>query len=112
MKASKDLNLLFEISAFRFVDRTWKQFLNPQAANNMEHSFRVAWIALYLARREKVADTEKVMKMALLHDLSESRTGDAHYVARQYITRNEDLAIEDMFKGTVFEQEIKDGLNV
>ncbi|MEX1014956.1 MAG: HD domain-containing protein [Candidatus Paceibacterota bacterium] len=104
---SKDVDLLFEISAFRNLDRTWKQFLNPDVANNSEHSFRVAWIALTLARYEEDLNEEKIIKMALAHDLSESRCGDVHYLSRQYVERNEKLAIEDMFEGTSHMIEIK-----
>jgi putative hydrolase of HD superfamily len=106
MSLKRDIELLFEISAFRHLDRMWKQFLNPDVANNAEHIFRVAWIALTLARLEKIKNHEKVLKLALLHDLPESRCGDVHYLSRQYVKRDETSAIRDMFAGTVHEKEM------
>lgn len=50
---ARDIELLFELGAFRHLDRVWKQFLNPDVANCAEHSFRVSWVALTLARYEK-----------------------------------------------------------
>ncbi len=91
----------------RFVDRTWKQFWRADVANNAEHSFRVAWLALYIARKEG-AHEEQVLKMALLHDLSETRTGDTNYVTRMYTDRDDDAAYHDVLSGTVFESDLGD----
>jgi len=102
----RTLELLFEIGAFRHVERTWKQFYDANVTNNAEHSFRVAWIALTLAKEEGVTNHEKVLKMALLHDLSESRCGDTNYLSRQYVAQNEEMSIKDIFKGTPHEQEV------
>jgi putative hydrolase of HD superfamily len=63
------------------------------------------WIALIIAKHEGVKDTGKIVKMALVHDITESRTGDAHYISRQYVKRDEDLAIADMMEGTAIEDE-------
>jgi len=40
-------------------------------------------IGFILAKLEG-ADREKVLKMCLLHDLAEARTGDANYLNQQY----------------------------
>ncbi|MEK7162482.1 MAG: HD domain-containing protein [Patescibacteria group bacterium] len=101
----RDIELLFEISAFRHLDRVWRHFLNPDVANNSEHSFSVVWIALTLAKMEGVKNHEKILKMSLLHDLPESRCGDVHYLSRQYVIRKEDEAVKDIFKDTVHEKE-------
>lgn len=104
-KGKRDLELLFEMGALRFIDRTWKQFENLDYENLVEHHFRVAWIALILARREGVTNTEKIIKMAMSHDIAESRTGDANYLSRQYVTRDEKTGIKDILKGTSIEDE-------
>ena len=88
------------------MDRVWKHFYNPDVANNAEHTFNVAWIALTLAKMEGITNHEKILKMALLHDIPESRCGDVHYLSRQYVIRKEDEAIKDIFAGTVHEDEI------
>lgn len=102
-----DIDLLFEIGTMRYVERTWKQFLSADFANNAEHSFRVAWIALMLAKMEskdQPIDTGKLLKIALLHDLAETRTGDVNYLSRQYTQRNDDLAVNDIFTETCLDE--------
>jgi putative hydrolase of HD superfamily len=104
-KRNRDLEFLFEISSLRFVERSWVQFLHTNVASISEHIFTTIWIALLIAKHEKAADTGRIVKMALVHDITESRTGDAHYLSRQYVERNEDLAIRDMLAGTALEEE-------
>lgn len=105
MGIARDLKFLYEIGCLRFLQRTWKQFLNPAAQNISEHTFRVIWLALILGQYEKIKDQEKIIKMALVHDLAESRTGDAHYVARLYTERNQAKAIRDIFADTALADE-------
>jgi len=102
---SRDIDLLYELGAIRHIDRMWKRFLNADFANNTEHLFRVAWIALVIAKHEGVANTDKILKMAIAHDIAESRTGDVDYISRQYVKRNEELAINDMLQRTSLQKE-------
>lgn len=104
----RDIELLFEIGCFRFIPRSWHRFLIPSAANNAEHTLRVIWIALTLAKYENSGNHEKILKMALVHDLTESRCGDVDYISRQYTDRHEDTAIEDIVKDTVHDKEMID----
>ncbi len=99
----RDIDLLFEVGALRRVPRMWIHFLGPDMANNAEHSFRVAWIALMIAKEEGAENTDRILKMALVHDLTEGRTGDANYLMRQYVKRNDDLAGKDIFAATSLE---------
>jgi len=102
---SSDVNFLFEMGSIRFIDRTWKRFLNGDFANLAEHHFRLFWIAMMISAHEKNVDTGKVAKLAMVHDIAESRAGDVDYLSRQYVTRNEELAINDMLDGTALEKE-------
>lgn len=106
---SRDLEFLYEVGAFRWVRRTWEQFFSTRAASNPEHTYRVMWSALIIAQMERangaVINEEKLLKLALLHDLPESRTGDTNYLTRQYITQNEDRAVADQFKDTSLRKE-------
>ena len=54
---------------------------NPESVAG--HSYRTAMIAWALAKFRK-ADTDKVVKMALLHDIEEARTGDLNIVNKKY----------------------------
>lgn len=102
----RDLEFLYEMGAFRFFPRSWNHFLGAGFANHAEHTFRVAWIALVIARHERVKNTDKILKMALLHDVAESRTEDPNYLSRQYMERKEELALNDIFADTAIEKEM------
>jgi putative hydrolase of HD superfamily len=108
MSMERDIEFIYELGSLRFVNRTWRRFLNGDFANNAEHLFRVTWIAVIIAKHEGVKDLEKVMKMAIAHDIAESRTGDVDYLSRQYVTRDEASGLSDMVEGTALEKEIKE----
>lgn len=105
----KDIDLLYEIGTARNIDRVWKQFHLNGVANLAEHTFRVQWLALVIAKMEGITDSVqlgKIALMALQHDVSEIRTGDVAFISREYTDRKEDLAIEDIFTGTVLENDV------
>lgn len=104
-KSNNDVNFLFEMGTIRYNIRMWRRFLSPNFANLAEHHFRVFWVAMIIAAREKNVDTGKIAKMVLVHDISESRSGDVDYLSRQYVERNEDLGIKDILDGTSVEEE-------
>lgn len=101
----RDVELLYELGMLRHLPRQWNRFNGVNFANLADHHFRVAWIALTIAAHEGGVDTEKILKMALVHDVAESRTNDVDYVSRQYTTRNEELAATDIFEGTSLKEE-------
>ena len=102
---NRDIDFLFEMGNIRLIDRTWRRFHTTSFANLADHHFRVFWIAMIIAAHEKSVDTGKIAKLALLHDITESRTGDVDYLSRQYVQRNEELAAQDMLAGTSIEKE-------
>ncbi len=109
LNLQRDLAFMYEVGCLRHIQRTWRQFLNPDFQNLSEHILRVVWISLVLA--EYVEETgqsvnkNKLLKMALIHDISESRSVDSHYVSRQYVERHEEQAIQDTLEGTsIFEE--------
>jgi putative hydrolase of HD superfamily len=103
---NRDLEFLYEIGAVRLIQRQWHRFHLSDVGDLADHHFRVLWLALIIAAREKAdVDTAKMMKMALVHDIAESRTGDVDYLARQYVERHEDLGIADMLAETSLEAE-------
>lgn len=106
MNKKRDLELLYEVGCMRFLQRNWRQFLNADFSNETEHTFRVIWIALVLAKQERVRSLGKIVQMALVHDIGESRSGDVHYVSRQYTKRDEELAVKDVFQGTSLDAEM------
>ncbi len=102
----RDTELLYELGTLRQVARAWVQFGNDQRlANVAEHSLRVIWLALTLAKHE-AADTAKVVQLALVHDLAETRTGDVNYVTRMYVDRDETQAMQDAVRDTAIERDV------
>lgn len=98
--STSNVNFLYEMGSIRYIDRMWRRFYNKDFANLSEHHFRVFWIAMIIAGKEGNVDTGKIAKMAMVHDIAESRAGDVDYLARQYVIRNEELGIQDMLEGT------------
>lgn len=105
MSMKRDLEFLYEMGSLRYIPRMWRRFSNNDFANLAEHHVRVAWIALMIAAHEKDVDTGKIVKMALVHDIAESRTGDVDDIARQYTERNEELGIRDILQDTALADE-------
>ena len=101
----RDLEFLYEIGALRLIRRQWSRFHLHNVQNLAEHHYRVMWLALVIAAGEKQGDSEKILKMAMVHDIAESRTGDVDYLARQYVIRNEAQGIKDMLVGTSLKDE-------
>ncbi|KRQ07236.1 HD domain-containing protein [Bradyrhizobium manausense] len=83
-----DVDFLYEVGTLRHINRSWLQFGGLPFANVAEHSFRMTYIAMLIAVREG-ARVDRVVQMALIHDLHESRVGDANYVQKMY--RNDDV---------------------
>jgi putative hydrolase of HD superfamily len=105
LNVARDIDFLYEIGTHRFAMRTWNQFLNPGSQNLTEHTLRVIWTALVIAKHEGVANTDKIIKMALVHDIGESRSVDVNYVSREYADRHEDKAIADTLENTAVRDE-------
>jgi Predicted hydrolases of HD superfamily len=109
-KESRDIDLLFEVGTMRHIPRSWSQFGGVSFANVAEHTLRVIWLSMTLAKREG-ADIGRVMRMALIHDVAETRTGDTHYVSRMYSQQDEKRAMADIFVDTSIGAESLDLFN-
>jgi len=51
---------LFEIGTLPSMGRGWRQHVGMDCASDSEHSFRVVFLALMLARKEGVKNEEKI----------------------------------------------------
>lgn len=100
----RDLEFLYEMGTLRMIPRSWRQMHNANFANLAEHTFRVMWIAMVIAKKEG-ANLDKVIKMAITHDIAESRTCDPHYLSRMYVKKDEHQATTDMLKDVALEEE-------
>lgn len=101
--ANRDIEFLYELGSLATLPRGWRQHLGMDCASVLEHTVRVIFLALLLARREGIRDEEKIIKMALVHDLVESRTSDLSYIQKVYVAADEQRASNDLFAGTSLE---------
>jgi putative hydrolases of HD superfamily len=96
-----DINFLFEIGSLRNVQRGWRQHLGTDCANVLDHTIRVIWLALIISRMEKAGDENKIMRMALVHDISETRISDLSYVQKAYLKPDDKSAAKDSLSDTM-----------
>lgn len=102
MSTERDLEFLYEIGSLRNIPRAWIQHLASDCSSTLEHTLRVVFLSLLIARREGVKNEEKLIKMALVHDLAETRTADLAYVHKVYTKTDDVRAARDLFAGTAF----------
>jgi putative hydrolases of HD superfamily len=100
---SRNLDFLYELGTLRNVQRGWRQHVGMDCANVLDHTMRVIWLSLIITRMEKSGDENKIIKMALVHDIAEIRTSDLSYVQKVYNQSDEDRAAQDTFEGTNLE---------
>lgn len=77
-------NLIFEYRALKHLPRACLPYLKgPIQENVAEHSFYTTIIAWLLARLER-GDIDRIIKMALIHDLAEVRGGERNLINKFY----------------------------
>ncbi|GAB4255223.1 HD domain-containing protein [Deferrisoma sp.] len=99
-------DFLFEAGMLKRTPRTGWQFLGSGTESVAEHAFRTTVIAYTLARLSPGVDADRVVRMALLHDLAEARTGDLNYMNQKYVRVDEDRATNDLTRGLPFGNEM------
>jgi putative hydrolase of HD superfamily len=100
-------NFLFEAGMLKRTPRTGFQFLGSGAESVAEHIFRTVYIGYALGRLVEEADTDKIIKLCLFHDLPEARTGDLNYVNKKYVKADTKKAVDDLAVTVPFGDEIK-----
>jgi len=101
-------NFLFEVGMLKRTPRTGWQFLAGAKGESVaDHSFRAAMIAFVLTRLgDDEVDADHVLRLALVHDLPETRTGDLNYMNQKYVLPDEERAAEDLVQGLPFSDEL------
>ena len=93
----KSVKFLFEAATLKRLQRTGWQILGGGNQESIaEHSYMVCVISIVLAQNLKV-NLEKILTMALFHDLSETRIGDIYKLADLYVKTDEKKARRDVF---------------
>ena len=102
---------LFETSMLRRTPRSGFQFLGSGSESVAEHVLSTLYIGYVLCKLEPEADELKVLRLCLMHDLPEARTGDMNYVNKKYVTVDEKKAVREIAGPLFFGAEIKDALD-
>ena len=104
----KDIvNFLFEVGMLRKTPRTGFQFFGSGCESVAEHILKTIFIGYTLCKLRDDVDELKVLKMCLVHDLPEARTGDMNYVYKKYVTVDENKAVRELTEELLFGDEIK-----
>lgn len=106
MKDDKNIvNFFFEAGFLQNIQRTGLPYLGSGSQSVAEHSYRVSVIGFTMAAMLG-ADSSKVLKMCLFHDLEEARTGDLNYLQQKYVKSDDKKALRDALKDLPIEQDI------
>jgi putative hydrolase of HD superfamily len=90
MNAKVILDFIQEIGVLKNIPRTGWRFRGIKDAESVaDHCYRVSLLSMILADVLKAEDipldAEKVMRLALLHEIAEARIGDVPFPALEYI---------------------------
>lgn len=104
--SKKDLgqvaNFLFEVGMLARTPRSGFHFLGTGEQSVAEHVSRTMYIGYTLAMMDGKVDVLKVLKMCLLHDISETRISDLNHIHQKYVERKEHSAIKDITDSVPF----------
>ena len=95
-------NFLFEVGMLAKTPRSGFHFLGTGKQSVAEHVSRVVFIGYTLAQMDPKIDMLKVLKMCLLHDISETRISDLNHVHQKYVDRKEHNAVKDLTDSVPF----------
>ena len=99
-------NFVYETGIHSKTPRSGFWFLGSGDQSVAEHLFHTAMIAYALAYLEPKADKNKVVLMALFHDIGEGRTSDHNYIHQRYGRLAEADAVADISENIPFGKEI------
>jgi putative hydrolase of HD superfamily len=102
---------LFETTMLRRTPRSGFQFLGAGSESVAEHVLSTLFIGYALCKIDTEADELKVLRLCLMHDLPEARTGDMNYVNKKYVKVDEKKAVRELTAPLFFGGEIEEALD-
>lgn len=100
-------NFLFEVGMLSKTPRSGYQFLGSGKESVAEHVLRTVFVGYALCKMDPSLDEFRVLKMCVLHDLPEARTGDMNYVNKKYVEVDEEKAVRELTESLFFGSDIK-----
>jgi putative hydrolase of HD superfamily len=103
-------NFLFEVGMLSRTPRSGYQFLGTGSESVAEHILRTIFVGYALCKMDPSLDEIRVLKMCVLHDLPEARTGDMNYVNKKYVRVDEEKAVKELTESLFFGEDIKEAI--
>jgi putative hydrolase of HD superfamily len=103
-------DFLFEVGMLKKTPRSGFQFLGSGCESVAEHVLQTLYIGYVLCKLEPAVDELMVLRLCLIHDLPEARTGDMNYMNKKYVTVDEKKAIRELAEPLFFGGEIEAAL--
>ena len=103
-------DFLFEVGMLCKTPRSGYQFLGSGRESVAEHVLRTVFIGYALCKLNNSLDELRVLKMCILHDLPEARTGDMNYVNKKYVEVDEAKAVRELTEGLFFGGDIRQAI--
>jgi len=100
-------DFLFEAAMLKKTPRSGFQFLGSGEESVAEHVLQTLYIGYVLCKMDAEADELKVLRMCLVHDLPEARTGDMNYMNKKYVEVDEKKAVHELAEPLFFGAEIE-----
>lgn len=100
-------DFLFEVGMLCKTPRSGYQFLGSGRESVAEHVLRTVFIGYALCKLNASLNELRVLKMCVLHDLPEARTGDMNYVNKKYVEVDEAKAVRELTEGLFFGDDIR-----
>lgn len=103
-------DFLFEVGMLCKTPRSGYQFLGSGRESVAEHVLRTVFIGYALCKINPALDELRVLKMCVLHDLPEARTGDMNYVNKKYVKVDEEKAVRELTESLFFGDDIRQAI--
>ncbi|MBN2439557.1 MAG: HD domain-containing protein [Deltaproteobacteria bacterium] len=104
-------DFLFEVGMLKKTPRSGFQFLGSGCESVAEHILRTLYVGYVLCKMDPEADELRVLRLCLMHDLPEARTGDMNYVNKKYVAVDEKKATRELSEPLFFGEEIEEALD-
>lgn len=104
-------DFLFEMGMLCKTPRSGYQFLGSGRESVAEHVLRTVYTGYALCKLNPSLDELRVLKMCVLHDLPEARTGDMNYVNKKYVRVDEAKAVRELTESLSFGEDIRQAID-
>ena len=104
-------DFLFEMGMLCKTPRSGYQFLGSGRESVAEHVLRTVYTGYALCKLNPSLNELRVLKMCILHDLPEARTGDMNYVNKKYVRVDEAKAVRELTESLSFGEDIRQAID-